>query len=255
MKKIFKFLPVLFLSLFMASCDEYEAGSDFVEDLDLVGFTFQRNTFVVSPDEQEYDVRVSATKVSSVDRTFPVTYVLPTGTPESVFTSIPTSVTIPAGQLEGTMRVSMLFSELTYRSEPSYGITFNIVENAEAYTVIQNKKSFPLSLTKYCEFDKTTLNITFDQYSSETGWYVVNLANPTVQVQSGSYTVDNLGTASEPLCLAPGDYRLTMTDAYGDGFCCDYGDGEFSIVYRGTTLATGTGQFGAQTVVPFTIAE
>ena len=75
MKKIFKLLPVFLLSLFAVSCEEYEAGSDFVQDLDLIAFVqYSSNTYTVTEDAQFYDVRVQATSVSNVDRTINITY-------------------------------------------------------------------------------------------------------------------------------------------------------------------------------------
>lgn len=36
-----------------------------------------------------------------------------------------------------------------------------------------------------------------------------------------------------------------MKDSYGDGMCCDYGNGSFNVEYRGVVVMTG-GDFGSE---------
>ena len=55
------------------------------------------------------------------------------------------------------------------------------------------------------------------------------------------------GTATESAvaCVADGCYTLTMTDQYGDGMCCTYGDGSYTLTDAdGNVLASG-GDFAA----------
>jgi len=45
---------------------------------------------------------------------------------------------------------------------------------------------------------------------------------------------------SESVCLAPGCYNFVIFDDYGDGLCCAYGNGSYSVSdATGTSLAAG----------------
>jgi hypothetical protein len=45
---------------------------------------------------------------------------------------------------------------------------------------------------------------------------------------------------SQAVCLAPGCYDFVISDDYGDGICCAYGNGSYSVSdAAGTSLAAG----------------
>ena len=44
-------------------------------------------------------------------------------------------------------------------------------------------------------------------------------------------------------CLPEGCYDLTVNDSFGDGICCAYGDGSYTLEVDGVVVATG-GDFG-----------
>merc|ERR1712232_1185097 len=48
---------------------------------------------------------------------------------------------------------------------------------------------------------------------------------------------------STSYCLAEGKYQFAITDSYGDGICCGYGEGKYEIWGDGALLHTG-GDFG-----------
>lgn len=95
-----------------------------------------------------------------------------------------------------------------------------------------------------------TVNLTTDQYGSETSWTIKNAAGATVA--SGSNFGPDLAalgqTVQTPVQanLTPNTcYTFEILDVYGDGICCNYGDGAYTIVdASGATLASG-GTFGA----------
>jgi hypothetical protein len=45
-------------------------------------------------------------------------------------------------------------------------------------------------------------------------------------------------------CLPKGKYEFTITDAFNDGICCNYGNGGYEILVDGVSVHTG-GQFGS----------
>merc|ERR1712156_1237863 len=45
-------------------------------------------------------------------------------------------------------------------------------------------------------------------------------------------------------CLSEGCYTFEITDSYGDGICCSYGQGSFSVKLDGAEILSG-GSFGS----------
>jgi hypothetical protein len=58
-----------------------------------------------------------------------------------------------------------------------------------------------------------------------------------VVAQGAGYTG---GIINTDVCVAPGCYEFTIYDEYGDGLCCDWGTGSYSVISAtGETLAEG----------------
>lgn len=93
-----------------------------------------------------------------------------------------------------------------------------------------------------------TVNITTDAYATETSWTIKNAAGTTV-ASGGGYGPDLTAagqTVETPTVanLVPNTcYTFEIVDTYGDGICCQYGNGSYAIVdASGATLASG-GEF------------
>ena len=95
-----------------------------------------------------------------------------------------------------------------------------------------------------------TLSITFDNYPEETAWTLTNNSGQTV-ASGGTYGSQADGsTLNIPIgCLDDGCYNFTITDAYGDGICCSYGNGSYTLTNTdtGATLASGGSFTSSQT--------
>ena len=78
------------------------------------------------------------------------------------------------------------------------------------------------------------IDITTDRYGSETTWELTNAAGSVV-ASGGPWA--NLGANGQTVRatvnangLTPNEcYRFTIYDAYGDGICCDFGNGAYSV--------------------------
>jgi hypothetical protein len=90
-----------------------------------------------------------------------------------------------------------------------------------------------------CSDNEVTLDITFDNYPEETSWSIVNDAGQTVA--SGSYSTANPDGSSitETLCLPDDCYTFTINDAYGDGICCSYGSGSYTLTGPSGLIQSG----------------
>lgn len=95
-----------------------------------------------------------------------------------------------------------------------------------------------------------TLNINFDQYASETTWTLKDSNGATVD--SGSGYANGATNFTKNFDLPAGCYDFTISDSYGDGICCSYGNGDYTLVAAGTTVASG-GAFGSGETTNFCV--
>ena len=88
------------------------------------------------------------------------------------------------------------------------------------------------------------INFQFDHYPGEITWEVFNMDGESV-FMGGPYDYLTPNSYLEiSKCLPYGCYTLKIWDAYGDGICCDHGDGYFEFLGQdGEVLVTG-GDFG-----------
>lgn len=74
-----------------------------------------------------------------------------------------------------------------------------------------------------------SLELILDDYGSETTWEIRNESNQVVY-EGGPYQDGADQTIIDvPLCLAAGCYTFTIFDSWGDGICCEYGDGAYTL--------------------------
>ena len=102
--------------------------------------------------------------------------------------------------------------------------------------------------------DSTTQNVTVDlgsetvivdlltdSYPTETSWAILDSNGNTV-AQGDGYSVTNF-LYSDTVCLHEGCYTFEIYDQYGDGICCGFGNGAYTVFDdQGNQLANG-GQF------------
>jgi hypothetical protein len=87
------------------------------------------------------------------------------------------------------------------------------------------------------------LQVQYDYYPVETGWTLRDSTGTLISSQAtGSFTA-LIGTVTSTSSVALGTYTFEMTDTNGDGICCVYGNGSFSIAVNGETLVSSNGQF------------
>jgi hypothetical protein len=100
-----------------------------------------------------------------------------------------------------------------------------------------------------------TIEILTDGWPTETSWDLVHVDADTVV---GSITAGEL-TSTNTLYtwdfeLASGGYIFTIYDTFGDGICCGYGEGYYSLILDGNEIASG-GEFGASESVTFNTSD
>ncbi|MDC3397264.1 choice-of-anchor B family protein [Flavobacteriales bacterium] len=86
------------------------------------------------------------------------------------------------------------------------------------------------------------VTILTDNYPAETTWTVTDDGGATV-MSGGPYSTSGT-TYTESACLGEGCYTLTVNDSYGDGICCAFGIGSYTVSVDGTNVVTG-GEFNS----------
>jgi hypothetical protein len=90
--------------------------------------------------------------------------------------------------------------------------------------------------------------INTDQYASENSWTLKSGNGATIHSGSGYANSDSIEAA---YCISTNDcYTFVMADSFGDGMCCSYGQGSFSVMWDGSEVGSG-GDFGRSSEVNF----
>lgn len=102
-----------------------------------------------------------------------------------------------------------------------------------------------------CASGKTEVkvNLTTDRYPTENSWEIRTKSGSLVASKS---TFTKNAANDYTACLSDGCYVFTIKDTYGDGICCSYGNGSFSVVVDGKTIKSGS-SFGSSASVDFCV--
>lgn len=105
-----------------------------------------------------------------------------------------------------------------------------------------------------CSENEVTLSITFDNYPEETSWSIVTDGGTTVA--SGNYSTANPdgSTVTETLCLPNDCYTFTINDSYGDGICCSFGNGSYTLTGPDGQIKSG-GSFTSSEATDFCLGS
>jgi hypothetical protein len=102
-----------------------------------------------------------------------------------------------------------------------------------------------------------TLQLNLDRYGDETTWSITSTGGGTTYASGGPYTQQAANgvypLAPITICLPSGCYELRVADSFGDGICCQWGNGTFNLSdAAGNGLASG-GTFTTLSVNPFCV--
>ena len=97
-----------------------------------------------------------------------------------------------------------------------------------------------------------TITILTDNYPAETTWTLTD-GTGSVVASGGPYEVTGTEYV-EQACVEAGCYTFTINDSFGDGICCAYGIGAYTVTSNGVVLASG-GEFAATTTETICLGE
>lgn len=96
-----------------------------------------------------------------------------------------------------------------------------------------------------------TLVFNADNYADEITWILTNTTSGIV-INEGALETNN-ASYTEEICVSVDDcFSLEVNDSFGDGMCCQFGTGNFSVLdTNGELLNYNDGDFGDGTTVTF----
>ncbi len=125
-------------------------------------------------------------------------------------------------------------------------ITLNLLSVNGSQDAVMDNNSSSIMTDLDSDSDYVTLIINTDNFPQETSWQIYDEISSEIV---GFGTLNNGDqVVTENICVDYNScFRLFVYDSYGDGICCDYGQGDFLVVNSsGDTLLTNNGEFGSQ---------
>ncbi len=150
------------------------------------------------------------------------------------------SVSVPLGSIVVPAAVSTLTATV---SAPNGGTDLNLANNSSSTAIAYGNNTL-------------TLNLTLDRYGDETTWQIKN--GSTVLASGGPYTqaASNGAYPQAPItiCVPDGCHDLVVSDAFGDGMCCNFGSGSFNLRdAQNNVLVSNTNFMGSSTTHNFCV--
>lgn len=285
LKNIYLFLAFLMLSVAFVGCEEDQTSGNSLVNNDYISIEvpFQKTVSLYPDESTSLETKVYASNVSNVDRTFNLVVDAVATTHNASYYSVPSTVTIPAGQSFGTFSVQITGTDVGNGKKLVLGLAQQdgTAINISSFTqtqVYENGSSIPTNyvnvvktnnleynIEERCDFNKVNLSITFDNYPEETAWELYDSANNVIA--SGGLSEDGttitgyaaLGYADKStfttnFCLQSGTYTFVIYDDYGDGMYTSASvQGTYSLKLGSTVLASGGGNFGSFQDTTFTL--
>lgn len=248
MKKYIKILSVLFLSVVLSNCDEYNAANE-VSLPKTYGFVKVTDVIDVDPAQPIYQLEVSSTIVSGIDRVVEVVLNTTLSTVMPGDCTYSTSITIPAGSLVGTTPVT--FNYLSLPTGEQRKLVFDIVLPDDGSISDITKKRTTIKYTPLCLYNKVSLDIVFDAYPEETAWQLKKSGVIIASSVYGDYAT--LKTFSKKFCLQSGSYTFIMRDKYGDGMNDGVNQGTYALKLGSVILANAVFSSGYSKTTNFII--
>jgi len=105
-----------------------------------------------------------------------------------------------------------------------------------------------------CGKSQVDVEITIDNYGEETTYEIKDSSNDdeTVLMNGSGWPSNSVNSFWK--CFSNGTYSFTITDGLGDGLCCSYGDGGYSVTVNGSEVISG-GPFGSEETKSFQVGS
>ena len=229
---------LIFTSLgIFTACEEEAYTND-----DFNYLTFESSTYSAGVElngSTDFNVEVLSSKKSSSDRTFNVSVVTELSTADPASYVVPGTVTIPANDITGILSITISDLNISEAGE-------TLVIALEEMDGLFIGDSITLEIFQSCPLNEVNLSITFDDYPEETSWELLD-SNQNIIESTSAGDYEGESSFAKRFCLEDGTYNFTIKDSWGDG------TGDYTLIYKGTILASGGG-FGDMESTTFDVS-
>lgn len=139
------------------------------------------------------------------------------------------------------------------KAEKTYKVSVQALDAAGNKSEMSDVLEFttPKEPEPECKGKDVIVKLTTDKYADETYWAIFD--------DQGNIKVEGKGlkgneTYEVKTCLPDGCYQFRITDSYGDGICCNYGEGSFELIVDGKSITKGD-SFGDSFLKDFCIGD
>lgn len=155
------------------------------------------------------------------------------------------------GQSETIVSPTIALSD----SQNSLKASLSMPNGVEDQFPDNNNSTFRIQKTEAFETETINLELITDDYGSETTW-VFEDENGDVVAEGGPYNDDVNLTVNESFRVNPNScYTFTIFDNYGDGICCEFGSGSYTLsTAEGIEIISGS-SFGSQETMRFQVTR
>jgi hypothetical protein len=131
----------------------------------------------------------------------------------------------------------------------STDLTFTVTPTGTDVAPTDNVLVQSINMAPEVTTNSLIVKITSDRYGSESTWKI-RRGNNSVLASGGPYAdlAANGVTIQPPVTVnltAADCYKFEMLDSYGDGICCQYGDGGYEVTTSDGTVLISGGEFEA----------
>ena len=128
----------------------------------------------------------------------------------------------------------------------TYEVTISNPNGSSDQNTANDQITFPFETING---DDVSVNLITDGYGDETSFEIQTVGGIVIYSQSG---FDDNTTYNLDYCLEVGEcYNFVIYDSYGDGICCDFGNGSYTVYMPDGSVAGTGGQFTFSETVNF----
>jgi len=146
-----------------------------------------------------------------------------------------------SGSLGSLQSTSIELPSISY--SPSDTNSVNIILSGDENNE-NNSDVFYFDQSNSYETSTVTLDLVTDNYGSETTWEFTD-SSGNIVAQGGGYSNNNTSSSEIEIPSADECYTFTINDSYGDGICCQYGTGSYSITDDSGNVIVSGGEFSS----------
>lgn len=155
------------------------------------------------------------------------------------------------GNLAPQASIEIILPTIAFEQTSTFNVELTSINGVIDDNLLNNSKSVIKTLTNLYAGSNVTLSLTTDQFGDETTWELYNNTTETIVETGGNYTSSQ--TITQTIELTPNDcYTFTIYDEYGDGICCQFGQGSYSLSIGSEVIVSG-GAFGASQSTSFMV--